>query len=269
MNQQESPAVLHGSLQCPICQEDVKIPVHFTCFKCSDSCSDEYCVCCACALEYLEFHLPRNQRSGHRKCLLCPTVVSRDALQESNCYRKNRLYMRLDPKQHSCPYQDLGCCFLGGQIELERHLLEECMFRSLCCPCGETMRAMYVKDHRQTCWHFKSCPQCHESLSLDQYTTHLRVEHRLVPCPHTGCAEVLEENKLTHHLNQTCRHRLVECRVCRQFPVACKMGEHLSQHLQESRDQVSASVERLVSAQQKMAVVVEAWTAFSHLDGNR
>jgi hypothetical protein len=28
-------------------------------------------------------------------------------------------------------------------------------------------------------------------------------------------------------------------------------------------------VERLVSDQQKMAVVVEAWTAFSHLDGKR
>ena len=262
--EEEIPAVLQGSLRCPICQEDVVLPVHFTCFSCIDSCSDDYCVCFGCAQRYLEFHLPRSQRSLNRKCLLCPMVVHRDTLNESHCFRKNRVYMRLDAKEYECPSAHTGCLFRGKQMTLERHLLEECLYRTLSCLCGESIRADQVVEHRRKCWHYKSCPQCQESILIDKYSNHLRSVHGLVPCPHTGCIEVVEENMLQHHLSHVCQHRLLECTVCRQYPVLCKMGEHLSQHLQESRDQVSSSVERLVNAQRKMAVVVEAWTTFCH-----
>jgi hypothetical protein len=46
--------------------------------------------------------------------------------------------------------------------------------------------------------------------------------------------------------------------VCHQFSLAYKIGDHLTQHLQQSRHELCQAVDRLVSAQQKMAMVAEA-----------
>lgn len=249
----EPVVALQGSLGCPICQGDVVLPVHFTCFPCS--CAEDYCVCLYCARKYLEFENPQNDQ---KKCLLCPTVIYRpSSLPESKCFRTNRVYMRLDPKEYPCPLA-LGCAFQGKQMELERHVLEECLFRTMMCECGQFMCADDLLDHRRGCPHYRDCPTCETSIPLDSFSKHLRQEHFLELCPHTGCPEILSVDKIQDHLQRTCRHRLVECKVCHQFSLAYKIGDHLTQHLQQSRHELCQAVDRLVSAQQKMAMVAEA-----------
>ena len=261
---ENNDAALQGTLCCPICQGDVVLPVHFTCFPCESSCSEDYCVCLTCARRYLGFNVRRQQRGEPRKCLFCPTLVYRHTLlqEESTCFRKNRVYMRLDPKDYKCP---LGCPFEGKQLALDRHLEEQCPFRTLTCECGESVRGDGVLAHRQGCVHYRRCPACELPVHLDTFALHLREKHSMWQCPNTECPEMIRNDAevMTDHLQRKCRYRLVKCRVCDRDAIAHKMGEHLSDHLEQSRREMCQAADRLVIAQKEMTKATEALSAYS------
>lgn len=243
------------SMECPICQSDVLLPVHFTCFPCE--CGEDYCVCLQCARTYLQLNKDRHERVPQRKCVLCPRVVNPSSLSvESRCLRKNRIYMRLDPAVHPCFHT--GCDFRGTQCELERHLEKECLQRTVRCPCGASFSVASAQDHQKGCCHYTQCRVCEAHVPLDGWKKHLRREHDLVACSHVGCLDTMAPHQLEKHLVSECRHRLVSCTFCREKKIFHGMATHMSRHLAESRYRVDVAAETLLVAQKDLASVMEA-----------
>ena len=251
-------------VQCPVCQGDVVLPVHFTCFPCKSSCSESYCVCLKCARQYLQMDNKgrRDYRAHQRKCLYCPAVTRLCAvMDESTCLRKNRIYMQLDTAVYPC-WSD-GCDFRGTQCELDRHLEKDCRYRPLRCPCGATFQAKDASSHYEICCHYKKCFVCNAYLPYDGLQNHLRLEHGLVSCGYVGCSEILSVDHVATHMASECRLRLVPCVICQQQRTSETIQNHMEVHLEDSCEEVARLKKNLLAAVQRKRIVETAYASFS------
>jgi len=254
-------------IQCPVCQGNVVLPVHFTCFPCKSSCGESYCVCLKCARQYLQMDNKgkRDYRALQRKCLYCPAVTRLCAvMDESTCLRKNRIYMQLDTAVYPCLSD--GCDFCGTQCELERHLEKDCRYRPFRCLCGVTFQAKDASSHFKTCSHYKKCVVCNEYLPYDDLPSHQRLQHGLVSCGYVGCSEILSLDRVATHMASECRHRLVPCVVCQQKRTADTLQCHMERHVEDSREEVARLKKNLDVAETRRQTVATAYALFMKKD---
>lgn len=272
----ESEPVLNGAIPCTFCHRDVLIPVHFKCFPCESrstpgqgpkrSCGEGYCVCLHCAREYLQLNKPRNQRDFEKICPMCRDVNSkvnpRNLGSADRCYSKNRIYMRLDPKVHSCVHSDKGCPYQGKQCDMERHLWDSCDYRSVSCCCGSFFMAKDRQLHSATCNQCRECPVClHHVPHLDFYL-HLRESHNLIPCTNVGCKEMKTTDQIDTHRLHTCAYRSIHCFFCDRKSLFSEHAKHLSEHIKTSQVRLEETMEDCLKAQKQLRAVSKAFTNF-------
>lgn len=224
-------------LQCPICLENVLIPVEITIFPCTKNqgmhCFSMNRICEACAILYCEQDKPRSERSESKKCIFCDCFVNLQ-LVISIPYKKDYLSMSQDLRPDiSCP-----CCeFKGTHIELDRHMNQDCPLRIETCMCGkkDARKIICGSDHQQHCSFFQQCTHCQEYISIHNYQKHLSNDHCLNYCK--LCNEAFPSH-LLNHLEKECKMRIIPCTHCSREIIAFNYFDHLIMHTNEAKRRI-------------------------------
>lgn len=225
------------------------MPVQFSrqCFACPSSkenggrcCQDMIRVCLMCARRYLELNVPRMQRDVSRKCLMCDTRAELSTLNDEVAYHKDFLLMSLDTRaDYPCFWSEDGCGFLGNQTQLERHIREDCDFRSIRCPgrsrmgaCRKNCVAHKLAEHiLMNCEFHADCPICKDRISINSLETHLEVAHDAIECVHCKMT-ILPKSDLNHHMEKMCPNKPLDCSICGDHGISrVVFGEHIHHHI--------------------------------------
>ncbi len=98
------------------------------------------------------------------------------------------------------------------------------------------------------CKHYKS--GCEIVVGYNKMTHHLEKEcsHRLVSCKHKGCMELVSHSDQESHMEK-CDHRLVECKVCK----ACLPRKDMSAHQAVRRCFEQLNKRRMVKSARRLS----------------
>lgn len=216
-------------ITCAICFETVRIPVKLICFPCISEhgkprCNSIQRLCITCARQFLELNKPRNERHPVVKCLTCPATCSPSRLNAVSAYEKDFLLMSIDERDdYECFHGTCG--FRGSQMNLNRHLMEECPRRHVyCIACRKSFRDD-DEDHKSRCELYTRCFFCRDFVKKDGYEAHLRESHLIKACKHC-------EKHVPCHSDheEACVEKKVRCPHC--F-ATMKMSEFEAHRMQE------------------------------------
>ena len=210
------------SIECRICLTSPPlIPVWFTCFPCrrdpaNPTCSSLCRVCMTCARKYLESDMKKAERSTRKRCLQCQAFVNPKTLTVSNPgYEKDFLMMSLDSRKRHCIFHDRGCEYMGTQMEILHHSLQECAERDKPCDgCHKVMRANKLSKHIEECNYYEACPyekNCGYWLKR-KMEDHLRDVHQRKVC--SLCSDMVPLEDVEQHEQEECVMRLLKCTIC-------------------------------------------------------
>jgi len=204
-----------NGVQCPICLEQARVPVRFTCFPCTrekrlmntrPSCNSITRVCLLCAREYLQLNTTRNDRVPTRKCLLCSSTCHPSRLNASSAYEKDYLLMELDPSTLTCH----RCSFVGTHHELDEHYSRSCPERmEYCFPCRNYFKHN-DNDHKDICPNYIFCDSCGDYFHADKFEMHVQRAHEKQFC--LTCNQWFD--LVDDHASATCPYRFVRCSLC-------------------------------------------------------
>jgi hypothetical protein len=258
-----------SKLTCLICQEDVRVPVELTCFRCpkqnngsnpniGPSCNDFIRVCMMCARDYLELNKVPRERKGSCKCLICNTRVNPQNLSGAgSCYKKDYCYMRLDSRtNYPCFHSEKGCEFTGTQQQLDNHIQYDCQYRMTSCPCGTLYRVCDKEKHRASCHHYRLCPDCETYVLNIDFRNHLRDNHSKEICPHEGCGKIISRDSFNVHKDK-CLHRIVKCPRCLGPVPAVVYSTHIGNHIRACQQNISGFMEEIDKATAEMSKLIE------------
>lgn len=215
---------------CSICLDPVRVPVELTCFPCSTSKTIKNCysinrICLHCARKYLHLNEIKHKRPESIKCLFCPDTVDPRTLNAETSYKKDYRMMACDPHTYTCVH-DSQCGFRGSQMQLERHLQQECNYRMcFCMDCKCRFKANSFHD--TTCPARFTCTRCHQRVLRTEYTKHFREEHHVQRCQY--CGSTFDLDHLEDH-KKTCVYRFIECDICGESKQKIMMYSHLLKH---------------------------------------
>uniref|UniRef100_A0A6C0D120 TRAF-type domain-containing protein n=1 Tax=viral metagenome TaxID=1070528 RepID=A0A6C0D120_9ZZZZ len=254
--------------RCLICHEEVRVPVSFfqSVFGCKATPGKRWCystvrTCLTCAREYLQLNKNFNQRIETRKCLLCTQTINPQQLQKScMIYAKDYMYMSMDDKIYPCLHSE--CSFQGTQSDLDRHLQEECCYRSIKCVCHNFFRFNELEAHQRQCQHYKHCEYCPSTqtvpILLKNYDAHLKRAHGLVVCPNLGCRSMLklDTSEQQDHIQKECVYRVVGCNFCTSSCMYKEYSNHLLMHTKSQSTKIISLMEETRIANEKMCDMV-------------
>jgi len=232
--------------QCTICLDEVFIPVEMTAFQCSTvrerNCYSFKRLCQECAVRYLELDRPPSRRATHKKCLFCDSNINPCELvvspRGSRCmegYKKDYLFMSMDPRILTCRY-----CheFTGSHLEMEKHVERECRKRRVDCYCGLRGCKMDIEseEHRRVCCFYRECLVCHEFVIVHDQEMHLAKEHQMILCEQCQKPTSLS---LDEHKRNECAMRTIECRHCYKSLLANAYLDHLTEHARDCKNRLA------------------------------
>lgn len=218
------------SVNCVICREEVFLPVEMTCFRCYKTdkvCCSSFCrVCRKCAHQYLELDKSLGSRDFLKRCLYCPALINIMSLNDGNAYRKDYLLMSNDERgNHGCPYCGQ---FKGSQLEIDRHLDQDCPRIEILCPCGASMTKSDYPHHIMCCALHQECTICKHFVLQSDFERHQREYHNKIRC--VLCACFIDYEKTIHHLREECVERSVQCSFCHEELSFRRLDAHWEEH---------------------------------------
>lgn len=221
-------------ITCAICFEAVRIPVKLICFHCAaehgkPKCNSIQRLCITCAREFLELNKPRNERRYAVKCLTCPAICYPSQLNAASAYEKDFLLMSIDERDdYECIHG--SCGFRGTQMDLNRHLMEECPRRHVfCLACRKSFRDD-DQEHKSRCELYTGCFFCRGFVKKDMLEAHLHESHLIKTCKH--CKKHVP---LHSEHEETCTERKVSCPHCFGIMKMVEFEEHKMQEIDWKR----------------------------------
>ena len=118
-----------------------------------------------------------------------------------------------------CPNQNLGCKFQDQRQNLRFHLINDCHFLEIVCPCYRqgcetVVRKCDLNLHINQCpFTLVPCPMgCGHHVKRSEIPSHsdLDCPNKVVPCPHCGETDLTRAN-LKNHLEKDCVKVTVAC----------------------------------------------------------
>lgn len=259
---------MNTEIECLICHEPPRVPVELICFPCHRQakgkigCNELRRVCVLCARRYLQLNIPKNQREFHKKCLICASTVNPRYLGGAEqIYRKDKFTMSRDPKMdYRCFHEELGCSFQGSQMELDRHLQEDCKFRTTTCACQKFYIINEEAVHRSHCPYYKACGKCAELCHIDKLSDHLFEQHGLVKCAHMECDHLSTTDKHQQHMEKECKYRSVVCKHCKCFTRATNLANHVLEHIRDEQRGVQELAKTMMACRQRLDECMDLYT---------
>lgn len=232
-------------IECVIYQEDIRVPVRFTCFTCSDQkldkpvCNSINRVCIHCADTYLSLNKNYDSRPNKIRCLTCPCVVNpRFIYKKENAYRKDYFLMSIDENKYTCPHSECGCSFVGTQSELNHHMSDSCIYRIIECfgkSCG-FYQVSEFENHKKTCILYKKCEFCNDYILNDNIINHMKEKHDLIKCNY--CSNFKNSKSIKNH-EDICLQRPIKCKICsKSYPIII-MINHYNNHIRSLKNLIN------------------------------
>lgn len=196
---------------CPICLQDVRLPVNLCCFPCRApvgrrGCDDQV-ICLYCARDFLGLNVMPRLRPDSIRCLFCHATTNPRYLNANNSYRKNyglRDALDADLRRLNtsvkCQRCDMEC---DSHEKLDEHLYFECGGSMRVCRfgCEYAGSKDSIADHNDMCPHqTTTCSLCSRRITLANYHKHVRAEctMRLKVCLY--CSREVRAMDMRHHL---------------------------------------------------------------------
>jgi hypothetical protein len=216
--------------RCIICLQKCIVPVEITCFPCSAQPHSKNCMsfrrfCYECAVEYLSLGVSCKKTI---KCILFDARVDAYTLHHETAFRIDYMLMQLDTSLNTCPY----CAeYEGVQLDVHKHMMNECQKRFYFCACRERVSLEQKKEHEQTCSLYCFCQRCREPVLKHLYNHHLFTAHNIVQC--YQCKESFHCSLMTQHQENICLFRRIPCTICSENIVLIQLTRHLQNHQTE------------------------------------
>lgn len=235
-------------MTCRICHEHVKVPVKFTCFPCRTqhgrpACNSLIRVCLLCARLYLQLNLPKNRRNPTKRCLTCPATIRPSTLTAVSAYEKDFMLMNADNRTDiPCAHEGDGCLMKGTQNELDHHLSNDCVYRTISCKyCKTYFRAH--QDHLKDCPACITCRLCSSRIEKNDYGQHMIRIHDSFCCG--DCGTIIPKEQTDVHKKQDCPFRKQTCLFCDTHVYAKFYKKHIVEHITVSLKAISEATEKI------------------------
>mgnify|MGYP005704392613 FL=1 len=235
-------------MECPICQDEVYIPVSIICFPCFKR-NEIHChtftrFCLSCAFQYLSLNVSRLDRPSNVRCVFCEQNVSPRQLTTLNSAIEFDFVLANTLEAKQCPF-----CFRTVDRIFEH--LKECPYMPVQCVCGYVTLRELQKYHKRQCSHFVKCTLCSEMVSRRAFQEHMQETHQFSPC--RLCGDMVFNPLHTEHRRSFCEYRKIKCSICHSMVCFKDLESHYQDHvgklesLLADLENVSAEIRAMLS----------------------
>ena len=215
-------------MECPICKDQVYIPVSIICFPCFRR-NEVHChtftrFCLFCAFQYLSLNISRLHRPSRVRCIFCDQTASPRRLTSLDTALEYDFVLANTLEVKQCPF-----CFSSTERIFDH--LKECPYLPIQCHCGFVTLRELQKYHRLQCSHYRKCNLCSELILKDELEKHMFDIHQFMPC--LLCGQQVFAPLIMEHQRSFCQHRKIECCVCNSKVAFKDLEVHYQNHVEK------------------------------------